>query len=147
MSINDPSTEWYAAKSQIIRVLILPPHTAPVSQVRAPWVHSLAPWWGLYRWDNDLEKTAVSSIHHKRGTFHKASAECKVRESNLWDRPLQHQQIASLFSTGQILFKTSPWHIKNRQKHAMKLAEGITESLVFQDKAIRESADANQLVT
>lgn len=29
----------------------------------------------------------------------------------------------------------------------MKLAEGITESLVFQDKAIRESADANQLAT
>lgn len=57
------------------------------------------------------------------------------------------QQIASLFSTGQFLYKTSPSHIKNRQKHAMKLAEGITESLVFQDKAIRESADANQLAT
>lgn len=33
----------------------------------------------------------MSNIHHERGTLHKASAECKVKESILlWDRPLQH---------------------------------------------------------
>lgn len=35
---------------------------------------------------------------------------------------------------GQILFKTGPSQIKNRQKHATKLAEGVTESLIFQEK-------------
>lgn len=34
----------------------------------------------------------------------------------------------------QILFKTGPSQIKNRQKHATKLAEGITKSLIFQKK-------------
>lgn len=48
---------------------------------------------------------------------------------------------------GQILFKTGASQIKNRQKHAAKLAEGVTESLIFQDKAVRESAAANQSVT
>lgn len=52
--------------------------------------------------------------------------------------------------TDQILSKTGPSQIKNRQKHATKLAEGVNSITDFpgeKDKAIRERAAANKLVT
>jgi len=55
----------------------------------------------------------------------------------------------------QFVFKTGPSWIKRRQNSATKLAEGVTELLIFphfetdqeKDKAITESAPVNHFIT